>query len=84
VPFTLKNDKLKGEFEAAVASMEKDESVGADPSKLAAKICKIVNTAKPAHSYLVGAIGQTIVPTLKAILPAGLFVKLMNDHYGIK
>lgn len=84
VPFTLKNEQLKGEFEAAVAAMEKDESIGAHPDKLAAEICKIVARSKPAHNYLVGAIGQTIVPTLKKILPGSLFVKLMNDHYGIK
>ncbi len=83
-PFPLRNEKLKAEFEAAVAAMEKDESIGASPDKLAAKICSIVNQSKPAHSYLVGAIGQTIVPTLKAILPGSIFVKLMNDHYGIK
>lgn len=84
LPFTLPNEQLKAEFEAAVASMEKDESIGADPSKLAVKISKIINKSKPAHNYLVGALGQTIVPTLKAILPGSLFVKLMNDHYGIK
>lgn len=84
MPFTLANDKLKSEYEAAVAAMEKDESIGASPAKLAAQIVKIVGKSSPAHSYLVGAIGQTIVPTLKAILPGSLFVKLMNDHYGIK
>lgn len=84
LPFTLTNDALKKEFEAAVASMEKDENIGADPGKLAAQICKIVAKSKPAHNYLVGAFGQTIVPTLKALLPGSLFVKLMNDHYGIK
>lgn len=84
LPFTLNNDQLKKEFEAAVAAMEKDESIGASPDKLAQQVCKIVAKSKPAHSYLVGAIGQTIVPTLKAILPGGVFVKLMNDHYGIK
>jgi len=83
-PFPLKNESLKKEFEAAVAAMEKDESVGADPSKLAAQICKIVEKSNPKHNYLVGAIGQTIAVTLKSILPGGLFVKLMNDHYGIK
>jgi len=82
--FTLNNDQLKKEFEAAVASIEKDEGIGAHPGKLAAQICKIVDTSKPSHNYLVGAIGQTIVPTLKKILPGSLFVKLMNDHYGIK
>ncbi|MES2274509.1 MAG: SDR family oxidoreductase [Bacteroidota bacterium] len=84
VPFTLKNDKLKGEFEAAVAAMEKDESIGAAPSKLAAEVVKIVGKSNPKHNYLIGAIGQTIAVTLKSVLPGGLFVKLMNDHYGIK
>ncbi|MEN0052338.1 MAG: SDR family oxidoreductase [Mucilaginibacter sp.] len=82
--FPLNNDKLRNEFMAAVQAMEKDESVGADPTRLAAKVCQIVGESKPKHNYLIGAIGQTIVPTLKAILPGGLFVKLMNDHYGIK
>jgi short-subunit dehydrogenase len=83
-PFTLKNDKLKAEFETAVAAMEKDESVGADPAKLGAEVVKIVEKSNPKHNYLVGAIGQTIAVTLKSVLPGGLFVTLMNDHYGIK
>src|SRR6201986_2258358 len=83
-PFPLKNDKLKAEFEAAVAAMEKDESVGADPAKLGADIVKIVEKSNPKHNYLIGALGQTIAVTLKSILPGGLFVTLMNDHYGIK
>src|ERR1700744_137643 len=84
VPFPLKNEKLKAEFEAAVAAMEKDESVGADPAKLAADVVKIVEKSNPKHNYLIGALGQTIAVTLKSILPGGLFVTLMNDHYGIK
>jgi short-subunit dehydrogenase len=84
IKFPLKNEQLSKEFDAAVAAMEKDESIGADPSKLADQIVKIVGKSSPKHSYLVGAIGQTIVPTLKAVLPGGVFVKLMNDHYGIK
>ena len=84
VPFPLKNEQLNKEYNAAVAAMEKDEGIGADPSKLADKIVKIVGTKNPKHNYLVGAITQTIATTLKAVLPGGLFVKLMNDHYGIK
>jgi short-subunit dehydrogenase len=84
VPFPLKNEKLKKEYESAVASMEKDEGKGASPDKLAAEIVKIVEKANPKHNYLVGAFDQTIATTLKSILPGGLFVKLMNDHYGIK
>jgi len=84
LPFPLKNDRLNKEYNDAVASMEKDESIGQAPETLARKICKIVGQSKPSHSYLIGGIGQTIVPTLKLVLPRPLFDKLMNDHYGIK
>jgi len=84
VTFPLKNDQLETEFNAAVAAMEKDESIGADPALIGKKLVQIVDSSSPAHRYLVGAIGQTIVPTLKSILPGGMFEKLMNDHYGIK
>lgn len=83
-PFTLKNDLLRAEFEAAVSSMEKDESIGSNPDKLANQICKIVAHKQPAHNYLVGSLGQTIVPALKKLLPGTFFIKLMNSHYGIK
>ncbi len=83
-PFTITNAPLEKEYNAAIAAIEKDESIGADPSSLAKQLCKIVGSANPAHRYLVGGVGQTIVPTLKSILPNGIFEKLMNDHYGIK
>ena len=82
--FTINNAKLASEYSAAVASMEKDESVGQSPDMIANKLCSIVDSANPSHRYLVGAIAQTIAPTLKRILPGPLFEKLMNDHYGIK
>jgi NADP-dependent 3-hydroxy acid dehydrogenase YdfG len=84
VPFPLKNEALEKEYNAAVAAMEKDESVGSDPALIGKTLCKIVAASKPKHRYLVGKFDQTVVPTLKSILPGGLFNKLMNDHYGIK
>jgi short-subunit dehydrogenase len=84
VPFSIKNEMLEKEYNSAVASMEKDESIGSDPESLAKKVCQIVDSSSPSHRYLVGAFGQTIVPTLKKILPGNIFEKLMNDHYGIK
>ena len=84
VPFPIKNEMLEKEYNSAVASMEKDESIGSSPDLIGKKLCQIVDSSSPAHRYLLGAIGQTIVPTLKRILPGGMFEKLMNDHYGIK
>lgn len=84
VPFSIKNEKLEAEYNTAVASMEKDESIGANPDVIAKKLIQIVDASSPAHRYLIGAFGQTIAVTLKKVLPGGLFEKLMNDHYGIK
>lgn len=84
IAFSITNAKLQSEYNAAVASMEKDESVGQSPAMVATKLCKIIDAANPSHRYLVGAVAQTIAPTLKRILPGSLFEKLMNDHYGIK
>ena len=84
VAFPIENEQLEKEYNTAVASMEKDESVGANPDVIGKKLCEIVDLSSPAHRYLVGAFGQTIAVTLKRILPGGLFEKLMNDHYGIK
>jgi short-subunit dehydrogenase len=84
VPFPIKNEKLEAEYNTAVASMEKDESIGANPDVIAKKLIQIVDASSPAHRYLIGAFGQTIAVTLKKVLPGGLFEKLMNDHYGIK
>jgi short-subunit dehydrogenase len=84
--FTQSRDKVPfpKEFNSAVASMEKDESVGANPDVIGKKICQIVDSSSPSHRYLIGALGQTIAVPLKRILPGGIFEKLMNDHYGIK
>ncbi|MEO5889199.1 MAG: SDR family oxidoreductase [Ferruginibacter sp.] len=84
IPFTISNAKLQEEYNAAVASMEKDESIAPNPASLAKQLCRIVESSNPSHRYLVGQVGQTIVPTLKRFLPGSFFEKLMNDHYGIK
>ena len=84
VPFPIKNEKLEAEYNTAVASMEKDESIGANPDVIAKKLIQIVDSSSPSHRYLIGAFGQTIAVTLKRVLPGGIFEKLMNDHYGIK
>lgn len=84
ITFTVSHQKLEGEYNAAITAMEKDESIAPYPDSLAKQLCKIVAASNPSHRYLVGGFGQTIVPTLKRILPGFLFEKLMNDHYGIK
>ncbi|GAA4925278.1 SDR family oxidoreductase [Mucilaginibacter defluvii] len=82
--FSIKNENLQQEYEAALKSMERDEMIAPYPDQLAERLLQILNAEKPKHRYLVGQLGQTIVPTLKRVLPCSVFEKLMNRHYGIK
>ena len=84
IPFTVDDATLKANYDIAITNIEKDENAGADPSAIGKQLVKIVSMSKPAHQYLVGAIGQTIAVTLKKVLPTGIFEGLMADHYGIK
>ena len=84
VPFDIINKKLEEEYNIAVSSIEKDESIAPSPDSLAKQLCRIIDSSNPSHRYLVGQVGQTIVPVLKRILPGSVFEKLMNGHYGIK
>lgn len=49
VPFPIKNEMLEKEYHAAVAAMEKDESIGANPAMIGKKLCQIVGSSSPAH-----------------------------------
>jgi short-subunit dehydrogenase len=84
VPYDFPDERLSNDFMAAIKSMETDESKGGDPAVVAETICRIVDSPAPRQNYLVGDFGQTIAPLLKKVLPGRLFVKLMNDHYGIR
>jgi short-subunit dehydrogenase len=81
--YDFPDERLSNDYEAAIKSMESDESKGGDPATVAETICKIIDSPAPGQNYLVGGIGQTIAPLLKKVLPGRLFVKLMNDHYGL-
>ncbi|RFZ90269.1 SDR family oxidoreductase [Mucilaginibacter conchicola] len=84
LPFDFPDNSLRKDYESALASMERDEAKGGDPARVASRISRIVNSARPKQNYPVGALGQTIAPLLKALLPGKLFVRLMNDHYGLR
>lgn len=84
VPFTMQHAALEKAYQTVIANIEKHEGAAASPAVIGARLCKIVAAANPSHRYLIGQIGQTIVPLLKQILPGRWFDKLMNDYYGIK
>jgi short-subunit dehydrogenase len=84
VPFTLNHEILRKEFKAALSRIETYEKYGSRPITLALLICKIVARRTPAHRYVIAGFDQTIIFNLKKLLPNSTFVKLINDHYGMK
>ena len=68
-------------FEAALAVIEKDETIGADPDLVSRAVLQLLATDRPAPQHLVGAFLQTAVARAKPFLPAPLFETLIADHY---
>jgi short-subunit dehydrogenase len=75
-----KEDKA---FMRTLAIIEKDETSGANPDKLARLVEKIIDKKKPCPGYLSGKPDQKLAAKLKNILPSGLFYSIIGDHYKI-
>jgi len=83
--FSLPNENLKKEYEAAIEIIEKNEVNGGDPARAGEIIAKIVARSKFSHRYLIGDFGQTSLPLIvKALLPSTMFSKIINGYYNIK
>jgi len=83
-PFTMQHPALEKAYATVIANIEKNEGAAPSPAAIGTRLCKIVAAKHPAQRYLIGQVGQTIVPLLKQILPGWWFDKLMNDYYGIE
>ncbi len=68
-------------YSRALASIENDEQTGLKPAVLAAKISAIVRKRHPRYRYVVATFEQRLSVTLKAILPARLFAKILSSYY---
>ena len=78
------NDPYKLQFEKSLAIIEKDETHGQDPAKLAKKLVKIAECRNPKQRYIIASFEQKLAVGLKYILPGKIFEKILADHYGIK
>ena len=71
-------------FDKALATMERDESGGADPIAIAHLLERLINTRSPRPRYKVGGFFQKLsVGLLRKILPQKLFEYLLMSSYGI-
>jgi len=83
IPALLLDTRLESDYLRALSIMDSDEFNGGDPIVVARKILRIVNSAAPAQNYLVAPLLPAMGPLLKRLLPARLFMRLLNAHYGI-
>ena len=72
------------QFTKSLACIERDESKGQKPIKLAKKILQIVGKKSPQSRYIISSFEQKLAVWLKSILPPKLFYLIIGDHYGIK
>ncbi len=72
------------QFRKTLAVIEKDETGGLPPSKMAHKLFTILEKKKPSPRYIVSTFEQKLAVVLKYILPNAWFFKILEDHYGIK
>jgi short-subunit dehydrogenase len=70
-------------FSRALAIMQKDESQGDDPQRVARLVERIIHSSRPRLRYRVGFWSQKAAATLKAFLPERLFDWIIRSHYGV-
>jgi len=78
------DDPYKTQFTKTLTIIENDEAKGWAPEILAKKMVKIVECRNPKQRYVIGSFEQKLAVVLKSILPAKIFRKIMESHYGIK
>ncbi|MCU0461592.1 MAG: SDR family oxidoreductase [Bacteroidales bacterium] len=77
-------DPYNKQFMTALSVMERNELAGSKPSKLAAKIGKIVGKKHPNQRYIIGAFHEKMAARLKYFLPGKLFRWILEKNYKMK
>jgi len=78
------NSPYEAQFNKTMGIIEKDETGGLHPDKLALKIFKIINSKNPCQVYVVSSFEQRLVPYIKRLLPHKWFYSIIGSHYGVK
>jgi NAD(P)-dependent dehydrogenase (short-subunit alcohol dehydrogenase family) len=77
-------DPYAGQFKKSLSIIEKDETVGQNPSRLANKLAKIIESRNPAYRYIIASPDQRLAVVLKKLLPDRIFTRILSSHYGIR
>ena len=68
---------------ASMASIESDERSGLQPDYLARRMSRIVRKRRPANRYIIATFIQRLSVTLKAILPAKWYDRILASYYKL-
>jgi NAD(P)-dependent dehydrogenase (short-subunit alcohol dehydrogenase family) len=77
-------DPYHKQFSITHSIIEKDETGGMDPEKLAKRIVKIVHSRKPRLRYVIASPDQRLSVLLKRILPERWFMKIIGSYYRVR
>jgi short-subunit dehydrogenase len=77
-------DPYNKQFINALSVMERNELAGNKPSKLAARIVKIVEKKNPKQRYVIGALHEKLAARLKYFLPGKFFRWILEKNYKLK
>ncbi len=80
---TMQNDDYRESYARSLAIIEKEENGGLQPSVLAKKISKIVDTKKPKMRYVVANFEQKLSVLLKRFVSGNFFVWILRDYYKV-
>jgi NAD(P)-dependent dehydrogenase (short-subunit alcohol dehydrogenase family) len=80
---TLSNADYGARFKKCLRIIEKEETNGCQPIKLAKKLYKIIRTTHPKFRYRVGNLVQVIFTKSKCIIPARGHQALLRLFYGL-
>ena len=70
-------------YSASMASIESDERSGLQPDYLARRMSRIVRKRRPANRYIIATFVQRLSVTLKAILSAKWYDRILASYYKL-
>ena len=70
-------------YSESMKGIESDERSGLQPDYLARRICRIVRKRRPANRYIIATFVQRLSVTLKAILPAKWYDRILASYYHL-
>ena len=70
-------------YSESMKGIESDERSGLQPDYLARRICRIVRKRRPANRYIIATFVQRLSVTLKTILPAKWYDRILASYYHL-